>query len=104
MENTYPFRPEDGAGISTALIPEPYATCSVLGRSALVFPSSVTESAKVRKFDDVEKDKNFDIVRKRFIELFALVKHGHIPEFELNLMHKLIHKNDHPTEKGGVRE
>ena len=52
------------------------------------------------KFDDVEKDKNFDIVRKRFVELFALIKHGHIPEFELNLMHKLIHKNDHPTEKG----
>lgn len=55
-------------------------------------------------FDDVEKDKNFDIVRKRFIELFALIKHGHIPEFELNLMHKLIHKNDHPTEKGGEQE
>lgn len=59
---------------------------------------------ELSRFDDVEKDKNFDIVRKRFIELFALVKHGHIPEFELNLMHKLIHKNDHPTEKGGVEE
>lgn len=56
---------------------------------------------ELSRFDDVEKDKNFDIVRKRFIELFALVKHGHIPEFELNLMHKLIHKNAHPTEKGG---
>lgn len=56
---------------------------------------------EVSRFDDVEKDKNFDIVRKKFIELFALVKYGHIPEFELNLMHKLIHKNDHPTEKGG---
>ena len=43
---------------------------------------------ELSRFDDVEKDKNFDIVRKRFIELFALIKHGHIPEFELNLMHK----------------
>lgn len=59
---------------------------------------------ELSRFDDVEKDKNFDIVRKRFIELFALVKHGHIPEFELNLMHKLIHKNDHLTEKGGGEE
>ena len=56
---------------------------------------------ELSRFDDVEKDNNFDIVRKKFIELFALVKHGHIPEFELNLMHKLIHKNDHTTEKGG---
>lgn len=56
---------------------------------------------QLSRFDDVEKDNNFDIVRKRFIELFALVKHGHIPEFELNLMHKLIHKNDHPTKKDG---
>ena len=55
---------------------------------------------ELSRFDDVEKDKNFDIVRKRFIELFALIKHGHIPEFELNLMHKLIHKNDYLTEKG----
>ena len=56
---------------------------------------------QLSEFDDVDKDKNFDIVRKRFIELFALVKHGHIPEFELDVMHKLIHKNDHLTEKGG---
>ena len=59
---------------------------------------------ELSRFDDVEKDKNFDIVRKRFIELFALIKHGHIPEFELNLMHKLIHKKDHPTDKGGEEE
>ena len=49
---------------------------------------------QLSKFDDVDKDKNFDIVRKRFIELFALVKHGHIPEFELNIMHKLLCKNE----------
>ena len=30
---------------------------------------------ELSRFDDVEKDKNFDIVRKRFIELFALIKH-----------------------------
>ncbi len=59
---------------------------------------------ELSRFDDVEKDDNFDIVRTRFIELFALVKYGHIPEFELNLMHKLIHKNDRPTEDGGEGE
>jgi hypothetical protein len=49
---------------------------------------------EVSRFDDVEKDKDFDKVHKRFIELFALVKYGHIPEFELNLMHELVHKNE----------
>ena len=59
---------------------------------------------EVSRFDDVEKDDNFNNVYAKIIELFALVKHGHIPEFELNIMHKLINKNDHPTEKGGVQE
>lgn len=59
---------------------------------------------ELSKIDDVEKDKEFDIVRKRFIELFALVKHGHIPEFELKLMYELIHKGK-PTKDalGGVQ-
>lgn len=49
---------------------------------------------QLSQFDDVEKDNNFDNVRKGIIELFTLIKHGHIPEFELNTMHHLIHKND----------
>ena len=59
---------------------------------------------ELSRYDDLEKEDNLNDVRAKFIELFALVKHGHIPEFELNLMHKLIHKNDRPTEKGGDKE
>ena len=53
---------------------------------------------ELSKFDDVEKDKEFDTVRKKFIELFALIN-----EFELNLIYKLIHKTDHSTEKGSEK-
>ena len=48
------------------------------------------------KFDDVDKDRNLDDVRAKFIELFALVKHGIIPEFELKQMYKLIYKTEIP--------
>ena len=57
---------------------------------------------EVSRFDDVEKDDNFNDVRAKFIELFALVKHGNIPNFELKQMYKLLCEQDHPTEKGGV--
>lgn len=46
------------------------------------------------EFDDVDKDSNFDDVRAKFIELFALVKHGKIPEFELKQMYKLMYKTE----------
>lgn len=39
-----------------------------------------------------ESDPNFDEVYKNFIELFALVKHQHIPDFELKQMYDLIDK------------
>lgn len=45
---------------------------------------------ELSRFDDVEKDDNFNDVRANFIELFALVKHGKIPEFELKHMYKLM--------------
>ena len=56
---------------------------------------------QVSKFDDVEKDKNFNMVRAKIVELFALVKHGKIPEFELQTMYKLMIEQDSATEKGG---
>ena len=39
---------------------------------------------------DIEKDSNFNEVRKSITEFFALVKHGHIPDFELKQMYKLL--------------
>ena len=46
------------------------------------------------EFDDVDKDSNFDDVRAKFIELFALVKCGKIPEFELKQMYRLMYKTE----------
>lgn len=45
---------------------------------------------EVSKFDDVKKDIEFKKVYAKIIELFALVKHGNIPEFELRMMYKLL--------------
>lgn len=57
---------------------------------------------QLSKFDDVEKDRNFNNVRAKIIELFALVKHGMIPEFELSWMHKLLcNQQEYPPKKGG---
>ena len=58
----------------------------------------------VSKFDDVEKDDNFNNVYAKIIELFALVKHGKIPEFELRKMYELFYGIDPQTEKGGGEE
>ena len=57
---------------------------------------------ELSRYDDLEKEDNLNDVRAKFIELFALVKHGKIPDFELKNMYKLMIKLDHPTEKGGV--
>lgn len=46
---------------------------------------------EVSRFDDVEKDNNFNNVYAKIIELFALVKHGKIPELELKKMYGLLY-------------
>lgn len=45
---------------------------------------------QVSKFSDVDKDANFDDVYSKIILIQSLLKHGHIPEFELNQMYKLM--------------
>lgn len=45
---------------------------------------------EVSKFDDVEKDDNFNNVYAKIIELFALVKYGKIPEYEIKKIHNLL--------------
>lgn len=59
---------------------------------------------ELSRYDDLEKEDNLNDVRAKFIELFALVKHGKIPEFELKKMYELFYGKDHPTEKGGGEE
>ncbi len=56
---------------------------------------------EVSKFDDVEKEHNFNNVYAKIIELFSLVKHGKIPEFELKLIYKLLFG---ATEKEGEQK
>ena len=57
---------------------------------------------QVSRFDDVEKANNFNDVRAKIIELFALVKHGKIPEFELQNMFKLMINPNYTNEEEGV--
>lgn len=40
-----------------------------------------------------EKDKEFDLqlMNAKMLELFSLIKHGMIPEFELGIIHDLIY-------------
>jgi hypothetical protein len=41
-----------------------------------------------------EKDKEFDLqlMNAKMLELFSLIKHGMLPEFELGIIHDLIYK------------
>lgn len=59
---------------------------------------------EVSRFDDVEKDDNFNNVYAKIIELFALVKHGRIPEFELKHMYKLLYANETEETRGKNNE
>ena len=45
---------------------------------------------QVSKFSDIDKDANFDEVYSNIIMLQSLLKQGHIPEFELSNMYKLM--------------
>ena len=51
--------------------------------------------------ENVEQESNFDKVRADFVALFALVKHGMIPEFESAIIYKLLCKQDSQNKKGG---
>lgn len=50
----------------------------------------------------IEKSKDFNNMYAKTIELFSLVKHGMIPEFEFKLIYKLLFEIDNSTEKGGA--
>lgn len=45
---------------------------------------------QLSKCVEIEKDSNFNSVYAQIIEVFALVKHGKIPHFELDHIHKLL--------------
>lgn len=54
---------------------------------------------RLSTFENVEKDENFNEVYSSIIMLHSLLKHSHIPDWELQQMYKLTIGNKLPEEK-----
>jgi hypothetical protein len=54
---------------------------------------------QLSKFNDIEKDENFNEVYSSIIMLHSLLKHSHIPEWELRQMYRLRIGNKLPEEE-----
>lgn len=55
------------------------------------------------QIEGVEKEKNFNQVRAMIIELFALVKHGTIPDFEVKCMYDLLYEKNGTSDEKAVK-
>lgn len=62
------------------------ATIEIDYKEALCLLNSLYQ---LSKFEDIEKDENFNEVYSGIIMLHSLLKHSHIPDFELHQMHTL---------------
>lgn len=55
---------------------------------------------QICKAEDIDADYDVDLMHAKMLELFSLIKHGMIPEFELGIIHDLIYKyNEKNKEK-----
>ncbi len=54
---------------------------------------------RLSTFEDVDKDENFNEVYSSIIMLHSLLKHSHIPDWELEQMYKLSIYNEVPKEE-----
>lgn len=54
---------------------------------------------QLSKFEDIEKDQNFNEVYSKIMMLHALLKHSHIPDWELQQMYKLTIGNKLPEDE-----
>ena len=54
---------------------------------------------QLSKFEDIEKDENFNEVYSSIIMLHSLLKHSHIPDWELQQMYRLTIGNKLPEEE-----
>ena len=55
---------------------------------------------QLSKIKDEDKEFDLPLMHAKMLELFSLVKHGMIPEFELGVIHDLIHNyNEKNKEK-----
>ena len=72
------------------------ATIDIDYEDALCLLSSLYQ---LSKFDDIEKDENFNRVYSNIMMLHSLLKHSHIPDWELQQMYKLVIGNKLPEEE-----
>lgn len=54
---------------------------------------------QLHKFEDIEKDENFNRVYSNIMMLHSLLKYSHIPDWELQQMYRLIIGNKLPEEE-----
>lgn len=47
---------------------------------------------QICKAEDIDADYDVDLMCAKMLELFSLIKHGYIPEFELNVIQESIQK------------
>ena len=49
---------------------------------------------QICKSEDIDADYDVDLMHAKMLELFSLIKHGYIPEFELRVIQESIQKYD----------
>ena len=55
---------------------------------------------QICRAQDIDADYDVDLMHAKMLELFSLVKHGYIPEFELNIIQESIQRyNEDNKEK-----
>lgn len=55
---------------------------------------------QICKAEDIDTDYDVDLMHAKILELFSLIKHGYIPEFELKVIQESIKKyNEENKEK-----
>ena len=55
---------------------------------------------QICKEKDIDTDYDVDLMHAKMLELFSLIKHGYIPEFELRVIQESIQKyNEENKEK-----
>lgn len=55
---------------------------------------------QICKAEDIDVDYDVDLMHAKMLELFSIIKHGYIPEFELRVIQESIQKyNEENKEK-----
>lgn len=54
---------------------------------------------QICKTEDIDTDYDVDLMHAKMLELFSLIKHGMIPEFELKVIQEAIQKYNEKTKE-----